>query len=142
MLRYDFIKRKIDLILDDLLKLSSYKNYSLNEVASDFQMFNVVERLLEKIIMRAIDINEHIIAELSDGNEKRPSYKETFLLLAKLKVYPSSFAEKISASAGLRNALIHDYDDVRIEDVYHSISDALKQYKKYCDYILKFIDKK
>lgn len=142
MLRYDFIKRKIDLIIDDLLKLSSYKKYSLNEIASDFQIFSVVERLLEKIIMRAIDINEHIIAELSQGNEKRPSYKETFLLLAALKIYTASFAEKISASAGLRNALIHDYDDVKIEDVYYSINDALKQYKKYCDYILKFIDKK
>lgn len=142
MLRYDFLKIKIDLLIDDLLKLSEYKNYSLDEVAADFKIFSVVERLLEKIIMRAIDINEHIIAELSEGNEKRPSYKETFLLLAAFKIYPASFAEKISDSAGLRNALIHDYDDVRIEDIYHSISDALRQYKKYCDYILKFIDKK
>ncbi len=141
MLRKNFIKTKISLIQDDLLKLAEYKNYSLNAIAGDFRKFNVVERLLEKIIMRAIDINEHIIAELSSGEGKRPSYKETFLLLSKFKIYEKKFAEKISDSAGLRNALIHDYDDIRISDVYDSINDALKQYDKYCEYILKFISK-
>jgi len=141
MVRKEFIKNKIELIEEDLQKLSAYKYDLFEDIAKDFIKLNVVERLLEKIIMRAIDINEHIFSELSNGSEKRPTYKETFLNLADLKICPREFAEEISKSAGLRNALIHDYDDINIGTVYSSIGDALKQYHKYCKYLLDFISR-
>ena len=90
--------------------------------------------------MRAIDINEHLVAELGTGEDGRMSYKKTFLYLSDLKIYPKKFAEEISKSAGLRNALVHDYDDIMITDLYNSIEDGLKQFHEYCDYILRFLD--
>lgn len=59
-----FIQRKIKLIQEDLGKLESLSRYSFEEIAADFMKMAVVERLLEKIIMRAIDVNQHLIAEL------------------------------------------------------------------------------
>ncbi len=140
MVRKDFIKTKINSIEADLLRLAEFKGESMNGIASDFHKLNVVERLLEKIIMRAIDINEHLIAELGTGEDERMSYKKTFLYLSDLKICPKKFAEEISKSAGLRNALVHDYDDIKIADVYGSIEDGLKQFHEYCSYVLKFID--
>lgn len=139
MVNKKFVEQKIMLIereFDDLEKLSKF---SFQEIVSDFLKLNSLERILEKIINRAIDINQHLIAELSKEELPPQSYKETFLKLAELGVYPKEFAESIAKSAGTRNVLVHDYNNVDYSKIYSSISDCLKDYHQYCDYILLFI---
>lgn len=142
MLNEDFIYRKISLIEDELSRLKEFSQYSFNEIVSDFRKQAVVERLLERIITRAIDINQHIIKELADESTSPPkTYKETFLKLADFGIYPQEFAEQISKSVGTRNILVHDYNTVDYSKIYSSISDCLKDYHQYCEYILKFLEK-
>lgn len=142
MIRSDFIKRKCHLIAEDLSGLLHFKDDSLDDIAGDFVKLAAVERLLERIIMRAIDINLHLIAELSDGlNEKttRLTYRDSFLRLADYGVYPESFAQQIAKSAGLRNILLHDYNDVNRTILHASIQTCLKDYTKYIAHITDFI---
>lgn len=142
MIRKDFIQRKISLIQDDLAKLSKLADFTIKEVAVDFMKQATVERLLERIISRAIDINEHLIAELAQKDIAPPKdYKETFLKLAELHVCPINFAEQISKSVGTRNILVHEYDKVDYAAIYHSIKDCLRDYHKYLEYILEFLEK-
>ncbi len=143
MLRKDFIFKKISLIQEELGRLSDFKDYSLEEVKRDFYKYNTLERLLEKIIMRAADINQHIIGELATEKTKTPTtYKETFLILAEFGIYPADFAENIAKSVGTRNALVHDYDEevTDYSKIYSSVNDCLRDYTKYCEYILKFVE--
>ena len=143
MFNKDFISRKITLIEEELCRLEEFSQYSLNEIASDYKKQAIFERLLERIISRAIDINQHLIAELSTKETLSPkTYKETFLNLVDFKVYPQEFAEQISKSAGTRNILVHDYDVADYSKIYSSISDCLKDYHQYCQYILDFLEKK
>ena len=140
-IRKDLVERKISLIQDDLEKLSRLKDFSLNEIVSDFMKQATVERLLERIISRAIDINEHIIAEQATAETSLPKdYRETFLRLVELKIYPIDFAENIAKSVGTRNLLVHEYNKIDYERVYSSIKDCLKDYHIYINYILKYID--
>ncbi len=141
MLKVNFLKRKLKLIQDDLNNLSKLKQFTFSEIAADFYKLSTLERLLERIVMRAIDINEHLISELANGNEEIKSYRDTFLLLADFKIYPSDFAKKIAKSAGLRNAIVHQYDNLDLSLVYSSVKSALSEYLKYCQYILKYIEK-
>lgn len=144
MVKKDFIEKKIDLIQMELTRLSEFSNFTLDEVAKDFYKYNTLERLLEKIIMRAVDINEHLLSELATEKTKAPeTYRETFLELAKLGVYPEEFAKRISDSVGTRNVLVHDYDDDETDykKIYTSIGDCLKEYHQYCGYILEFLKK-
>jgi len=46
-IRKDLVERKISLIQDDLEKLSRLKDFSLNEIVSDFMKQAMVELLLE-----------------------------------------------------------------------------------------------
>ncbi|MBU2563342.1 MAG: DUF86 domain-containing protein [Actinobacteria bacterium] len=39
----------------------------------------------------------------------------------------------------MRNRLVHEYNDTKDEIIYRSVEDAIRQYVKYCDFILKFI---
>ena len=69
------------------------------------------------------------------------TYRDTFLKLVDLKVYPPDFGKEISQSAGLRNILIHDYDDADSRIVHASIRSCLKNYQFYIDYVSDFLDK-
>ncbi|PIV65066.1 MAG: hypothetical protein COS09_01480 [Candidatus Nealsonbacteria bacterium CG01_land_8_20_14_3_00_12] len=141
MLDTAFIQRKIKLIQEDLAKLESLTSYSFDEIAKDFVKLGAVERYLEKIITRAIDINSHIIAELGKGDESVRGYEDTFHVLADLGVYGKDFAAKVAPSAGLRNRLVHEYNGTDLEIIYKSVSDAITQYTKYCDCVLRFREK-
>jgi len=136
MLDKNFIRRKIKLIHEDLRRLEKLSKYSLSEITADFVKMGAVERLLEKIIMRAIDINQHLIAELGKGTERIRGYEDTFHTLAELGVYPKNFAQKIAPSAGLRNRLVHEYNDTQEEIICQSIPQAINQYAEYCRYII------
>jgi uncharacterized protein YutE (UPF0331/DUF86 family) len=141
MLNKDFILRKVKLIQEDLAHLEPLSTVVLGDVDKDSVEYAATERMLERMITRAIDINKHLIAELGKGNESVKTYQETFLVLAQLGVYPQDFAKQISPSAGLRNILVHEYDEIKIDKVYQSAKDALIQYAKYCNFILEFINK-
>ena len=131
------------MIQDELIKLSSFSGRAFNEIASDFIKQAAIERLLERIINRAIDINQHLIKELAPPAISPPKdYKETFSVLAEMGVYAKEFGQEIGKNVGTRNILIHDYDKIDYSRIYDSIDDCLKDYREYCDYILKFLEEK
>ena len=68
-------------------------------------------------------------------------YKETFLRVSELGVYPELFGEQISKSVGTRNVLIHEYEKIDYRRIYASVDDALKDYAQYCQYVLVFLEK-
>jgi uncharacterized protein YutE (UPF0331/DUF86 family) len=142
MLNRDFIERKTNLILKDLERLQSLQQYSIEDIAKDFMKSDALERLLEKIVTRAIDMNRHIISEMGNGNETVRGYEDTFYVLAKIGVYEESFAKEIAPSAGLRNRLVHEYDDNDPKIIFSSIKDAASQYTTYCEAVLKFAEAK
>ena len=140
MLKKDLVRRKVSLIQDDLAKLAQLSHFSMDEITADFLKQATVERLLERIISRAIDINEHLIAELGTVDVTPPKdYRETFFRLSDLGAYPKEFGEGIAKSVGTRNLLVHEYDKIDDEKVYASIGDCLRDYHKYIDYILEFL---
>ena len=140
MLDKEFIKNKINFIHKDLKNLAGFKAYSLQEITSNSYRHMVIERLFEKIIGDALDINQHIIAQNKEI-EVPNDYKETFLALIKLKILPKKIGEEISKSAGLRNILVHQYRELNEQIFYKSIKSCLRDYAKYCEYILRFIEK-
>lgn len=142
MIREDFIKRKISLIQDEIAHLVELSRFSFNEIASDFVKQSALERILERIITRAIDINNHLISELATKDTSPPKdFKETFMRMAELGVYPAEFASGISKSVGTRNVLVHEYDKVDYRAIYESVADCLRDYHQYCEYILEFLNK-
>ena len=142
MINEKFVKRKISLIQDDLARLSDLARFSFQEISGDDVKQAAVERFLERIVNRAIDINQHLIAECAEKNTPAPKdYTETFKLLATLGVYRKEFASEIAKSVGTRNALTHEYDKVDVDLMYRSITDCLRDYHHYCQYVLEFLEK-
>lgn len=143
MLRREFIERKLQLIAEDLGRLTQFRDESYESLVADDLRLAAVERILERIVLRAIDVNEHIISELATGSEEkttRLSYRDTFRKLVDHDVYSSEFADQIVPSAGLRNILIHEYNDVDHRIVHGAIRMALEQYTAYVEAVRRFLD--
>lgn len=132
------VERKLRAIQDDLVKLGEFRNVPFDEIAKDYWKHKAVERVIEVVINEAIDINQHLIVKSGQG-ELPFDFKESFLLLVKLGVYPQDFAEKIADSVGLRNILVHQYREIDEQIFYASIKDCLSQYTKYCQYVLTYL---
>lgn len=142
MLDSIFIRRKIKWIQEDLKHLEQFSEFTFEEMARDWTRWNALEWVLAKIIGRAIDINQHLIAELGGKDITPPKdYTESFLLLKNFNVLPEDFLNQIAKSAGFRNRIIHEYNDIDKNLVYNTVGEAIEQYAQYCNYILAFLDK-
>jgi len=76
-----------------------------------------------------IDINYHI---LSEAENKMPTdYYSSFILLGTKKYLPKKLSETLANSAGLRNRLAHEYDEIDEKKVYAAIGSCLKDVPKY-----------
>lgn len=136
MLNKELINRKLANIskyLDELQGLS-LKSY---EIFTEEGYHYAAEKVIELMVTMAIDINLHIIKE--SGLMPPQRYKDSFLALGKKTILPRGFANKIAGSAGLRNLLIHHYEEVDLQKLYKDLSRGIKDYEKYCHYIEKFI---
>lgn len=142
MLRPEFVRRKLQLITDDLGHLQRYGALTYEAMVVDFVVLATVERLLERIVMRAIDVNRHLIVEEATGEEERSTrltYRGSFLQLVDLGVLPEDLAASIAPSAGLRNILVHDYNDADRRLVHASIKACLDQYPRYVACVLSYL---
>ena len=76
----ELINRKIKLIEEDLRRLNEQKNITLTQYRADEMLQLSVERLLERVIGRVIDINYHILKEKHALLPK--DYFESFIKMA------------------------------------------------------------
>jgi uncharacterized protein YutE (UPF0331/DUF86 family) len=144
VLRPEFVERKLQLIVDDLGQLLAFRDTSYGDLVADPIRLAAVERIVERMVQRAIDVNEHLISTLSTGEEARTTrvtYPETFLRLADLGVYDADFAQRIARSAGLRNILVHEYNDIDHRILHQAIPDALEQYHAYVNAVRAFLER-
>ena len=145
MLRPEYVRRKLQLIADELGRLAQFRDVTYDDLVGDPLRLAAVERILERIVLRAIDVNEHLIASLARGDEERTTrltYRETFLRLAPLGVYDEAFAARIAPSAGLRNILVHEYNDVDHRILHAAIRTALDDYTQYAFMVNRFLDER
>ncbi len=141
MLNIDIINEKLNLITRDLERLKIFSNSTFQEIASDFIKFAAIKNILMEIIGRAIDINEHLLSTFLRSEMEVPkTYKGTFVALFDIKVLPKEFANEISKSAGFRNAIVHEYNNISENDIYGTIGEAIQQYTTYSEYILRFCE--
>lgn len=85
-----------------------------------------MERLLELVVQVALDILSHLLAE--DGVTPT-SYRQVFEEAGRHGVLPADLASRLSDSAGLRNILVHMYDEIDYAIVAASVGRALTDFR-------------
>jgi len=124
MVDRDLVTRKIALIVDDLSAVTAIAQNPVADYLASATDELVTERYLERMIGRMIDINYHLVTEA--GHAPPRDYYESFTQLAKLGILPPGFASQIAACAGLRNRLVHEYDEIDPRRVYEGLQAAVR----------------
>lgn len=125
----ELVTRKLLLIAADLNPLRQIHEKGAAAFHSSAIDQAVVERLLERMITRMIDINYHVITAL--GHPPPSDYHGSFLKLGELGILDAAFARQIARAAGLRNRLVHDYEDLEAQKVFEALGSALQDVPVY-----------
>lgn len=118
----DVLARKLERFRRYLEDLSAHRGRTAADVAADPY---ALERLLELVVQVSVDILSHQLAErgVSPG-----SYRATFVLAGRHGLVDEELAGRLSRAAGLRNILVHLYEDIDYEIVAASIDAAVKDF--------------
>lgn len=133
----DVLRRKLTKLTSYLKELRAIENYSYQEYLDNFFIYRTTERILQLLVDVSVDINSHIL--IVNGEEPPVDYYSSFIEIANLGVIPMDFAKEIAPSTGLRNRIVHEYDDIKDELVYKSVKKALDLYKTYMKYIEEYL---
>ena len=125
----ELVTRKLLLVTAEIESLGVIRDKGRDAYITNSFEQAVVERRLERAIGRMIDINYHIIT--SNGHPPPSDYHASFFKLAELGVLDPEFARRIARAAGLRNRLVHDYEDLDPGKVFDALDDALRDVPVY-----------
>ncbi|MFZ1019505.1 MAG: HepT-like ribonuclease domain-containing protein [Minisyncoccia bacterium] len=134
------IEKKLEMIFSRLPILKDRIENDNQTIKDNIEMSAVIERYFQIVVDSAISINEQIISSL--GLETPDDYPGTFFIIAKSGVIPIPFSQKISGSVGLRNLVVHAYEEVKQDQMINDIRNNIYQYDEYVAYIKKFLDSK
>jgi uncharacterized protein YutE (UPF0331/DUF86 family) len=79
------------------------------EILDDVRNLRTLERNFQLIVDAILAINSHLIAGLLLTPAE--DYQGTFTILSQHKVLPIEFTQKIAPVVGLRNQIVHAYDE-------------------------------
>jgi uncharacterized protein YutE (UPF0331/DUF86 family) len=131
------VVRKINLISQDLDELLPISRKDLEGFLASRVDEILAERYLERMIGRMIDINYHLITEA--GHPPPADYYQSFTQLGKFGVLPPVFAQQIAACAGLRNRIVHEYDEIESRKIYGGLQAAVRDIPQYLTYIYQHL---
>ncbi len=138
MIDPELVTRKLVLITEDLRRLEALARKSREEYLASGIDEDLAERYLERMIGRMIDVNYHLLTE--SGEAPPRDYHESFVALSRVGALPADFARRLAPCAGLRNRIVHAYDDLDAGRVYDSLRDALADVPAYLAGIRDFLD--
>lgn len=125
----ELVVRKMLLITRDLEALRPIAERGADAYRSNEIDQAVAERYLLRLIGRMIDINFHLITA---RDQPPPSgYDASFLQLGTLGIVDTALANQLAASAGLRNRLLHEYDDLDPVRVFEGLEAAMRLVPAY-----------
>jgi len=137
MIDTTLVTRKINLISKDFEELARLAEKPRAEYLGSSIDQVLAERYLERVIGRMIDINYHLITE--SGHPPPTDYFASFVQLGTLGILPPELARQIAACAGLRNRIVHEYDELDPQRFYEGLQAAVRDMPPYLAHIHTYI---
>ena len=135
----ELVTRKLLLITQDLDAVAPFATKPVSTFLESRVDQAVVERLLERVIGRMIDVKYHLITEC--GHPPPSDYHASFLKLAELGIVDHEFARRIARCAGLRNRLVHEYEEIDPRKVFESLQAARDDIVTYVRSVQSYLDR-
>ena len=130
----EVIVRKISKMMQYLGDLLPYRESKFESFLKDRYK---VERIIELLVMTASDISFHL---LSNRGEPAPgSYRAAFLRLGEMEIISGELSRDLALGAGLRNILVHDYEEIDYPLLHSSIPQIIDDMTKFIEAASKWV---
>ena len=134
----EIINKRIELLMKYLDRLQSFESVSLDEYLNNFDLQLIAERLIQLIVEVASDINSYLLVQIY---QKTPeSYFESFIEAGKQGIITQELAAELAKSAGMRNRLVHQYEEINHRLVFTAIPIALQKFPIFIQQIVTYIN--
>ena len=121
----DVLIRKLNYLRQLLADLAPYEGATLAQVESEHYK---LERLFELLVITATDLLQHLLAEQQLVPD---SYRATFTMAAEQGLIPNDLAERLQQAAGMRNIIVHLYEEIDYAILRDSIALALQDFTQF-----------
>lgn len=135
----DLVRRKLAIITRNLDDLAPVAKLNLEAYREDRFRQKGSERLLQEAIEAAVDANLHLLR--SAGAPTPADYYRSFIELGMAGLIPTTLAERLAPAAGLRNRLVHEYDEIDDAMVLRSIDEAQRGFAEYVRWVEDYLTK-
>ncbi len=132
------VRRKLIKLQEYLAELHELKDVPFTRYSTDFYVQRTAERLIQLIVECAVDINTYLLVEYV-GVKPPKDYFTSFVEAGKASIVPDELARTLAPSAGMRNVIVHEYEEIDDVIVHQSISLTLEKYKEYVAAVLDFL---
>lgn len=113
------------------------RTHSKEKFLTDELVKAAAERNMQVAIQSVLDICNHIVADMK--LEVPDEEKQAFRILASHKIIPQNLAKTLSAMAGMRNILVHEYLEVDHDRLYSVMKKQLVDFEKLINIVLKLV---
>lgn len=133
----ELARLRLDRIRENLRLLEPIAQLPPAQYAEDVYRKKAAEKLLQEVVEAAADVNAHVLVE--SGRPAPDDLYSSFLGLAELGVLDQDLARLLAPSAGLRNRLVHEYEQIDDALVLASLREALDLYPRFIAAVLAFL---
>jgi len=134
----DIVMRKLKVLREGLATLEQLACIGLDAYRRDIVKRKAAERILQQTIEAALDINAHVLAGIGAGPPD--DYYASFIRMGENQVLEPELANELAPAAGLRNRLVHQYDDLDDALVFRAIDKMLRVFPRYLKAVVGFLD--
>jgi uncharacterized protein YutE (UPF0331/DUF86 family) len=133
----DDISRKIAHLARSLRDLRNIGNVTWEQYEADRRTQLAVERIIELIVECGTDINTALLVE--SGRPTPDTYYDAFRHLSDIGLVKESLAKQMASVAGMRNRIVHEYEEIDDWIVYNNIAHILKVFPVYLDALIRHL---
>ena len=131
------VRRKLAAIRRNLDDLAVIRNLTVVEYRADRFRQKGTERLLQETVEAAVDVNMHVLRALG---ESPTDYFTSFVQMGQQGVIGEDLADRLAPAAGLRNRLVHEYEDLDDAIVLEAVGDAIDQFPRYAQQVERYLE--
>ncbi len=132
------VRRKLAAMSRNLGDLAPVEGLSLAEYVTDRLRRKAVERLLQEVVDAAVDVNLHLLRTLQV--QLPGDYYTSFLEVGRQNIIAADLAETLAPAAGLRNRLVHEYDEIDDSLVLRAVGDARRDFGAYIAAVERYLE--
>jgi uncharacterized protein YutE (UPF0331/DUF86 family) len=123
------IERPLLDIQTAVMRLEELGDLEAEQLAADWRLRAAVERVLTVLVEAAVKANTHVTTSVL--RHAPADYRSSFTDAAKAGALSEELADRLAPSAGLRNVLVHGYDEVDLDLLTAAARRARDAYPQY-----------